>query len=616
MMEDKLLKLLYDDQIITPDQYQQLVQECETSSARPETVLEQFGILKEDEVVEFLSKKFRMSIIDWDEYTVDQELLQMVPEDMAIKYTVFPYFFERGKRGGGGKITLAVADPSDVLAIDDISFRTGCIVKTAISSARAIHQAIQRYYGDHETLLPKISEIDQQERIRRTETFLATRIEEFDLLLPRLLRPGELPEEETDVLSDLDQEHPSTKFLFDLLDTAVQGGISEIHIEPYGQEQQVLFRLHGFLQQYTIISEQVGRGIVARLHRIIPRVDTPPLPKAENMPWIGSFHTSQIKGKFLTVLVSFYPTPYGEKTFLKVVDGSSLMPLEDLGVGEKSLKILNRMLAKPEGLLLLVSPPGMGKTTTLYSIIHQFDSSDMNILTLEHPIEVLMPGINQISVDPQMSYQDLYALISYSGPDLLALENIDSALMAHLAFELASSSLVLASFTAFNLTDGFCTFISLMRSALQQAQYPMIGKQQQEVDSLLFDSINGVVSQRLVRTICSHCKDEVPLSEQDFEFIRWLTAEEEEGIGNFPLYIGKGCQECMGTGYSGQTGMFEVLKFDKQLRQFLLQKHPITSFQLRQSFLDMPVETLKQQGLQKIRDGITTPEEIRRVVFQ
>jgi len=622
MMEEKLLKLLYDENVITQEQYEQVVQECEMSSARPETVLEQLGILKEDDVMEFLSKKFRKPIVSWDDYTIDQELLKLVPESIAIKYTVFPYSLERGKRERGGKMILAVADPSDVSASDDIAFRTGCIVRIAVASARAIHQAIQRYYGEQEAL-PGAPEADiQQERLRRREKFPVTRIKEFDSLLPKLLTPEDLAEEEADVLSSLDQEHPSTKFLLDLLNITVDRGISEIHLEPSGHEYQIRFRLHGYLHQHTVIPDQVGRDIAASLRKIVLRTDSPALHKKGYPPWIGSFYTSQIKGKRLTILVSFYPTLYGEKMLLKVADISSLMPLESLGIGDKSLKNLNRMLTKSEGLMLFVSPPGQGKTTTLYSIIQQFEHAGINILTLEHPVESLMPGVNQLSFNTQTSYREWYSLISYNAPDLFALENTSNALMAHLAFELASSTLILTSLTATDLSDGLCTFISLIRAALRQpfgfAQdrtRDAVIETWQGIEPLVLDSINGIISQRLVRTICPSCKEVVTISGQDLELIRWLTANEEH-VGSFPIYAGKGCQECMGTGYGGQTGIFEVIKFDKHLKQSLLDDQPISSFKLRRFLTNMPVNTLKQQGIQKILDGITSLEEIRRALFQ
>lgn len=616
MMEDKLLKLLYDEHVITQEQYQQVAQECEKSSARSETVLEQFGILKEDDVVEFLSKKFRMPVVNWADYTVDQELLAKIPESIAIKYTVFPFSLERAKRGDKMtlKMTLAVADPSDVSAIDDISFRTGCTVKTVVASARSIHQAIQHYYGEQEAFPGSLEGGAQREQRHHRERLPVTRIEEFDSLLPKLLHPEELAEEEADVLSGLDQEHPSTELLLGLLNTAVERRISEIHFEPSGQEYRIRFRLHGDLHQQTTISDQMGRDLAVRLRRIAFRGDSLTLPKKEELPWIGSFYTLQIKGKPLTVLVSFYPTLYGEKIFLKITDPSSLVSLENLSFGEKSLKILSRMLTKPEGLLLLVSPHGQGKTTTAYSIIRQFDHAGMNILTLESLSELLMPGIHQIPFNPQTSYQEWYSLVSYNAPDFVVLENPNNALMAQLAFELASSTLVLTTLTALDLADGLCTFIALVRSALRQTD-KMPALPGTSIESLVLDSITGMISQRLVRTICPSCKEVVTVSGQDLELIRWLTANEEH-VGSFPIYAGKGCQECMGTGYRGQTGIFEVIKFDKHLKQSLFDAQPLSSFKLRRFLTDMPAETLKQQGLQKILDGMTSLEEIRRAIFQ
>jgi hypothetical protein len=211
-----------------------------------------------------------------------------------------------------------------------------------------------------------------------------------------------------------------------------------------------------------------------------------------------------------------------------------------------------------------------------------------------------------------MSYRNWYSLISYNNPDLLAIENMEHALMAQLAFELAPSTLVVASLTAANLADGLYTCLALLSSVPRPVQGLSREKRWQEAD-LLLESINGIVSQRLIRTICPHCKEEAPVSAQTAELIQWLTAE-VQNTGQFPVYTGRGCQECMGTGYGGQTGLFEMMKLDKQVKQFLLQAQPISAFQLQQGLIDLPAETLKQQGLQKLRDGVTSPTEIRRVL--
>jgi type IV pilus assembly protein PilB len=547
-----------------------------------------------------------MPIVNWDAYRPNQELLDLIPEDVATKYTVFPYSIEQGKRQS--KITLAVANPSNVFAIDDISFMTGCIIKTEISSARAIRQAIYAHYKGKEAVpgMPVVR--TQQEQPSLKEEGAPSGIAEFDSLLVELAETTELAEEEVDVLSGLDREHPSTKFLFDLLDIAVDRGFSEIHIEPYGQEQRVRFSLHGLLHKHTLIPEQVGREIALRLHRIVQRADTSTLPKKEQAPWTGSFSTSHIRGKFLTVIVNFYPTLFGEKVLLKIKDDSSPQDVDDLGIDERSLKTLNRVLTKPHGLLLLVSPPKHGKSTTLYAILRKFCQSDRNIVSLEHPVESMIPGVNQIPFNPQMSYQDWCSLFSFSAPDLIALEKVESPLMVQLAFELASSSLVLASLTAPDFADGLCTFLSVLLSVL--------GKQPQGGFPLILDSINGIASQRLVRTICPYCKKEVSLSEQDVEFLRWLNVTDND-FGEFSVYSGKGCQECMETGYGGQTGLFEIVKLDKGLKQFLFQNQPIFSFQVRQFFTEMSTEDpIKQQAFRMIRNGLTSPAEIRRVLLQ
>lgn len=599
-MEDKLLKLLYEDGIITPEQYQQVLEENQRSALSSETILQQMGILSEDRIVEFLSKKFRMPMIDWEAYTVDETLLQLVPESLAVKYTVFPYQIERVKRGG--KITLAMADPSDVSAIDDVSFRTGCTVKTAVASARAIHQAIQLYYGGKE-----MAEFPGGEETSLVpKQFPRTRIEVFDKILARLFSSGEFPEEEADVLSNLDQDHPSTKLLIDLLDTAIEQGISEIHLEPGDQEYQVRSRLRGILRPYSTIPEQVGHGIASRLRRLIQRVEIVPVANKEAPSWIGSFYTSRIRGEHVTILVSLYPTLYGEKILLKLATQSSLKSLEQLGLPELSLKMLHRMLAKSEGLLLLMSPPGHGKTTTLYSILQHCNQSAMQIFTLECPVELVMPGITQISGLMPMTYYEWYSLLAYNAPDLITFGNIDSELMTRLTFEFASSTQVLGSCTAYQVPDGLWALTASLSASIDR---PL-----SHIAPVLFDSINGVVSQRLIRTLCPHCKEEIPASERDSALMQWLTTDEE--TNHNPVYQAKGCTDCMNTGYNGQTGIFEIIKFDKQVKQFLLQNPSVSSSQWQRFLTEMSSQTLKHQGLQKVRSGVTSLEEIRRVLAQ
>ncbi|GAK60252.1 type IV pilus assembly protein PilB [Candidatus Vecturithrix granuli] len=605
---DKLLKLLCDEHVITEEQYQRVLKECENSAKSFDTILEQSGFLREEALLDFLGEKFHLSVVNWDTYQPDPDLLALIPEHIASKYTIFPYAIERGRRQN--KITLAIANPLNLSAIEsDISFMTGSIVKTEIASTRAILDAIRTYYGTSETA-PRVPDVQaRQEKRVILSKVMPSGFAEFDALLPELLDAADLEAEE-DVLAELDHEHPSTKFLIELLGIAVDRGFSEIHIDPYGQEQRIRFRLHGVLHEHASIPEQIGRGILQRLRRMSQRAELSPITttgmKNKQGSWSGSFSTTYIQGKFLTVHFTTYPSISGEKVLLKIKNGVFPENIDTLGFDENSSKVLERILSKPQGLLLLVSPPNHGKTTTLRTILRQFVQPEKVAISVEPMVEVILPHVIQIPYDPQTAYQDWYAILSYHAPDFLALNNLEHPLLEQLALEFASSAIVLASFTAHDSADGLCTFLTRLGD--------IFDKQAQKGLLLALDSLGGIVSQRLIRTICPHCKEKVALSNSDQEFLHQFTTTGGE-FDYRAAYVGKGCSECLETGYSGQTGLFEIMKLDKSLKQFLLQSQPLSSFQVRSFLAEMSIDTMKSQAFQKIQQGVTSVAEIRRVLF-
>ena len=227
-------------------------------------------------------------------------------------------------------------------------------------------------------------------------------------------------------------------------------------------------------------------------------------------------------------------------------------------------------------------------------------------ISVEQTVETALPKVTQIPLQPGMSFQDWYTVLSYHAPDLLALEGLEHPLLEQLAVEFASSSLVLASFMASDFTDGLCTFLTHFCEACQ--------KSSQKGVLLLLDSLNGILSQRLIRTICPHCKEEVSPSKSELELLQRLT-DAYGGNGEPPVaYVGKGCNECLETGYAGQTGVFEVIKLDKGLKQFLLQSQPLSSYQVRDFLSEMSVDMMKYQAFQKIQQGLTSVAEIRRAL--
>ncbi len=596
-MEEKLLKLLHEDQVITQDQYQRAVEESERTGHRYEAVLQQLQILTEEDIVKYLSQKFRMPIIPWADYVIDPELLELVPETLAIRHNVFPFEMERGKRRG--KILLAVAEPSNVAAIDELAFSTGCTVKAAISSTNAIREAIRQYYRvqEPEELRPGSSRVEQPSAV--AERFPATQIEAFDTVLASWVQYSDFQDEETDVLSSLDWEDPASKVLIELLELAVDRDIAEIHLEPFDQEYRVRVRVRGVLQAHTTIPDHVGRDIAKRLRRLMQRTE-PGVPKRETPPWNGHFQTQRIRKSSLTVVAGFYPTLFGEKILLKPSTLDSSRTVDQLGLTDDSLKLLQRLLIKTEGLLLIMGPPDHGKTTTLYSLLRQYQKAAMHALLIESPVELVMPGVTQLSGHTPLSSQAWHSLIAYNNPDVLAISDIEDELLLKLAFEFASGTKVLASYTADHALTGFKTFAEALQIALKVPLPALL--------PVLLDALDGMLVQRLVRTLCPHCKEEIPQSEQNPEFLQHLGL----GAETTPLYQAKGCQECLDTGYYGQTGMLEIIRCDKHVIQALLQHPPISSPQWKQVLADTSVYTLQQQGAQLVRKGISSPQEVWR----
>lgn len=595
-MEEKILKLLRDERMITDEQCQQAIKECEKTHARPDDVLDRLKILDAARLLEFLSKKSHVPVVKWETYTPNEELFKLIPKKVAEKYTVFPIAYERGRRQG--KITLAVVDPSNVTAIDDISYLTKCVVKTEVSSSKAVTQAIQRYYpkdaaaGGAETPA-------QQERPLAADEFTPSGIPEIDALVDSLARSGEFAGGETDGLAGLDRAHPAAKLLIDILDKSLERGVSEIHIDPFGAEWRVRFRIDGILSQQASFSDQAARQLAELLHRLARQQDRD--------DETGRFYTSQIRELMASVLVRFYPGAFGEKLLLLLKPGTPRFKIDRLGIDDPSLKMLNRILTKPQGIFLFISPSGHGKTTTLYALFQHLNPAEIPMVSLERTVEACLPHVHQIPISSPRSYQDWYSLLSYLAPDLLSIDSVEDRQMARLAFECSSNTSVLASVTARDVAEGVSIFFSFLDNPQE--------KRNQQTFSSILDALNGVIAQRLVRKLCPRCKERKSPSEQDIQVIEWLTSGATQDAA-FPVYAAKGCHECLETGYHGQTGIFELLKFDKPLKEFLGQQYPISAYQLRQFLADIPMNTFKQQSLQKLREGVTSPEEIRRVVMR
>jgi general secretion pathway protein E len=327
--------------------------------------------------------------------------------------------------------------------------------------------------------------------------------------------------------------------------------------------------------------------------------------KRDTQAWVGTFQTNRIRKSPLTVVVSFYPTLYGEKILLKPSALNSMRTLDQLGLTDDSLKLLNRLLAKTEGLLLIMGPPDHGKTATLYSLLQHNTQAAMNALLIESPVELVMPGVTQVASHTPLSCHAWNSLVAYTNPDVLAISDLEDELLYRLAFEFAPATKVLVSYTAGHSLSGFRTFTEAMHTALKLPLLALL--------PVLLDILDGIIVQRLVRTLCPHCKEEIPQSDQNPHILQKLGLD-RSGETSAPLYRAKGCQECLESGYHGQTGIFEIIRCDKHVLQALLQHPPISAEQWNQMLADMSVSTLQQQGAQLVHNGISSPKEVWRVL--
>ena len=596
-MEEKLIKLLYDEDILSAEQYEQVQKEIEASGESCEQILERLNILNEAEILAFLGKKSRLQVVDWDAFSPDEELFTLLPEESARKYMVFPLMKEQGKRQA--KLTLAVADPFDIRVNDDLAFMTGCTIKTMLASSHTIREAIQRYYAEEAAVpQPKAAPV-AAESSTPEDTLSSTGISAVDTLLGSIMQ--QLKSEEEDVVDPLagpERENPSIKLLIDLLKLSAEHGYSEIHIEPCDSQYTIRIAQHGILRKHTNISAQIGQGIATRLRRRLQ------LPPKASTPQSGAFSTTLAGERSLQVQVYFYPTISGEKVQLCLKNIAEFDTLEQLGIDEMTHKTLGRLIARPQGQLLLVSPPRQGKTTTLYALLHKLCQGEARVLSLEASIMRSLPKINQLPFKSEHSYQQWCSLIAFQAPQILALDHpAEIDMRRRLAFEFAPGSLVLMTVTATDAANGICQLLS-----------QCCGPQNSETGrSLMLDSINGLFSQRLIRTLCPHCKKEASLSQQDLLLLKRLSAP-EGGLGNFTNYTAQGCAECQSTGYAGQIGLFEVIKFDKNLKQKLLPQQTICAHRIRQYCAEATQGNIREQAFQLLREGRSSLAEIRRAL--
>jgi type IV pilus assembly protein PilB len=578
-MSSKLGDLLVSENLITPTQLTEATELQRRSGNRLGHCLVKLGFVSDDDITKVLSRRYGVPSINLSYFEIDPAVIQLIPMDTAQKYQVLPL------SRVGSVLTIAMLDPTNVSALDDLKFMTGFNIEPVVASETALAEAIEKYYGTpHAIELKKVMESIAS----ADQTAVSTGQDaETDLEL-------EASDEEQVDLEELEraaEEAPIIKLVNLVMVDSLRRGASDIHLEPYEKEYRVRFRIDGVL--YNIMSPplKLRDAITSRL-KIMAKLDI----SEKRLPQDGRILMKmkhQGKRKELDFRVSVLPTLYGEKVVLRLLDKENLMlDMTRLGFEPESLEKFERAILKPYGMVLVTGPTGSGKTNTLYSAISKLNTAETNIMTAEDPVEFQLSGINQVQMKEQIGLNFAAALRAFlrQDPNIILVGEIRDFETAEIAVKAAlTGHLVLSTL---HTNDAPSTISRLMNMGIEPF--------------LVATSVNLICAQRLVRRVCRDCKEELA-TPQKVLIEAGFSPEEAKAV---KLYRGKGCSTCNGTGYKGRVGLYEVMDVGDDIRELILVG--ASSLELRKKSIESGMISLRHSGLRKIKEGITTLEEVLR----
>jgi type IV pilus assembly protein PilB len=558
-MSSRLGEILVKDSLISADQLKQALDYQKKNGGRLGTCLVKMGIVSDEDITAVLSRQYGVPSINLKFYEVDPSVIKLVPQETAIRYQIVPL------SRVGSTLTIAMTDPTNVFAMDDIKFMTGFNVEPVVASETAISEAIHKFYGAVES------------------------VEELDKVMKDLA--GEEAALDLATLEKAAEEAPIIKLVNLILTDAVKRGASDIHVEPYEKEYRVRFRIDGILQNVMAPPMKLKDAITSRI-KIMSKLDI----SEKRLPQDGRIMIKYLKDgkkKELDFRVSTVPTLFGEKIVLRLLDKENLrLDMTKLGFEAESLAKFERQILKPYGMVLVTGPTGSGKTNTLYSSVARLNTTDTNIMTAEDPVEFQLPGINQVQMKEQIGLNFASALRAFlrQDPNIILVGEIRDFETAEIAVKAAlTGHLVLSTL---HTNDAPSTISRLMNMGIEPF--------------LVATSVNLICAQRLVRRICVQCKE--PLQIQPQALIDAGYSPDE--AVKTEVQHGRGCGTCNNTGYKGRVGLYEVMEINDDLRELILVG--ASAVELKKKALETGMITLRRSGLIKAALGLTTMEEVLR----
>lgn len=564
-MPGRLGELLVRENLITLQQLQKAQEEQRKGGGRLGFNLTKLGYIEESELTQFLSKQYGVPSINLSEFEIDPEVIKLVPQEVAEKHQVIPV------NRAGASLIVAMADPSNIFAIDDLKFLTGYNIEVVVASDGAIRESIEKYYGG---------------RQGATELNYDEVMAEFD---EDEIEVG--GEDDSVNVVDLErsaEDAPVVKLVNLILIDAIKKGASDIHIEPYEKDFRVRYRIDGVLYEMMKPPLKLKNAITSRV-KIMSQLDI----AERRLPQDGRIKLKLGKGREMDYRVSCLPTLFGEKIVLRLLDKGSLqLDMTKLGFEAKPLALFKAAIKKPYGMVLVTGPTGSGKTTSLYSALSELNKSTVNISTAEDPVEYNLHGINQVQMHDEIGLNFAAALRAFlrQDPDIIMVGEIRDFETAEISVKAAlTGHLVLSTL---HTNDAPSTISRLLNMGIEPF--------------LVTASVNLIMAQRLARRICADCKSPIDVPESALLDIQ----VKPQDIGTFQVFKGQGCATCSETGYKGRVAVYEVMDFTEELKEFVI--NGASAAEIKAEAMRLGMQSLRVAGVNKLKDGVTSIEEVTR----
>jgi type IV pilus assembly protein PilB len=565
MQPSRLGELLVRSNLITREQLQKALEEQKNSGGqlRLGAILVKEGYISESELTAFLSKQYSVPSINLADFEIDSAVVKLLPVEVVQKYQAIPV------NRSGSTLILAMSDPSNIFAIDDIKFMSGYNVEVVVASDTGIKAAIDKYYDQSASLADMMSDLD---------------MDDLEIV-------AEHDEVDVTSLEKATEDAPVVKLVNMILSDAIKRKASDIHVEPYERMFRVRYRIDGVLYEVMKPPLKLKNAITSRI-KIMAELDI----AERRLPQDGRIKIKLGGGKDMDFRVSVLPTLFGEKIVMRLLDKSSLqLDMTKLGYEPEALSHFKEAIHKPFGMVLVTGPTGSGKTVSLYSALAELNKTTENISTAEDPVEFNFAGINQVQMHEDIGLNFAAALRSFlrQDPDIIMIGEIRDFETAEIGVKAAlTGHLVLSTL---HTNDAPSTINRLLNMGIEPF--------------LVSSAVNLITAQRLARRVCVECREieEVPVQ-------ALIDAGcSPEDAPTFVCYRGKGCPKCNGTGYKGRVGFYQVMPMFEEIRELIL--NGANTAEIKRESMRLGVKTMRQSGLTKLQEGVTTFEEVLRVTM-